>query len=83
MDTWILVADEGRARLFAGTTTNGELKELASFAHPEAHHPEAAARDHLPRVQERASSARHAIEPRITAEQKQAEEFARFGRSPG
>ena len=77
MDTWILVADEGRARLFAGKTIDGELKEIAGFAHPEAHHPEAAARDHLPRVQQSANSARHAIEPRITAEQKQAQEFAR------
>lgn len=76
MDTWILVADEGRARLFAGKTVDGELTELAGFAHPEAHHPEAAARDRLPRVQQSASSARHAIEPRITAEQKQAMEFA-------
>ena len=77
MNTWILVADEGRDRLFEGAATDGALTELAGFAHPEAHHPEATARGHLPRVQESASSARHAIEPRITAEQKQAEEFAR------
>jgi protein required for attachment to host cells len=77
MDTWILVADEGRARLFAGKTVDGELTELVGFAHPEAHHPEAAARDRLPRVHESANSSRHAIQPRITAEQKQAEEFAR------
>ncbi len=77
MKTWIVVADEARARLFEGTAIDGELIEVADFVHPEAHQPEAKARDRLPRVHESATSARHTIEPRITAEDKQADEFAR------
>jgi protein required for attachment to host cells len=77
MKTWILVADEARARLFEGGAANGELLEIVDFAHPEAHHPESEARDRLPRVQESATTGRHTIAPRITAKDKQAEEFAR------
>jgi protein required for attachment to host cells len=77
MKTWILVADEARARLFEGTAMDGELIEVADFAHPEAHHPEARARDRLPRVQESATTSRHSIAPRITAKDKEADEFAR------
>lgn len=77
MKTWILVADEGRARLFAGERLDGELLEVAGFAHPAAHHPESEAQDRLPRVQESVGSARHAIQPRTSAEDKQADAFAR------
>jgi protein required for attachment to host cells len=77
MKTWILVADAGRARLFENTSMDGELVELAGFAHPEAHHPEAEARDRLARVQESANSAHHSVAPKTTAADKEADEFAR------
>ncbi len=77
MKTWILVADEARARLFEGSVSNGALVEIADFVHPEAHHPETQARDRLPRVHESATTGRHTIAPRITAKEKQANEFAR------
>lgn len=77
MKTWILVADEARARLFEAGYTDGELLELAAFAQPAARHPEADMRDRLPRVQESAGSARHAIAPRTDESDKLADEFAR------
>lgn len=76
MKTWILVADECRARLFESERIDGELAEVAAFAHPESHHPKNGHRDRLPRAQQSAGGARHGIEPRTSTEEKRSREFA-------
>ncbi len=77
MKTWILVADQARARLFESERPGNELAELADFDHPEALlKPSAIGYQRPPRVQESASPARHAIEPHTTPRDKVAREFA-------
>ena len=76
MKTWILVADEAHARLFESERLDGELSEVADFVHPEAHHADRGHRDRLPRAHESVGGARHAIEPRTSAEEKITREFA-------
>ena len=75
MKTWILVADDARARLFESERTDGELLEVADFVHPDAHHADRGHRDRLPRAQQSVGGARHGIEPRTSAEEKIAREF--------
>lgn len=76
MKTWILVADEARARLFESERMDGELLEVADFVHPDAHHADRGHRDRLPRAHESVGAARHGIEPRTSAEEKYSQEFA-------
>lgn len=76
MKTWILVADDARARLFESERTDGELLEVADFVHPDAHHADRGHRDRLPRAYESVGGARHGIEPRTSTEDKIRREFA-------
>lgn len=77
-NTWILVADAGRARLFAGSAEKAVLTELASFANPESRATDRVQkRDRLPRVNESVGSARHAIEPHTSLRKKNIDKFAR------
>ena len=78
MTTWILVADESRARLFKAQAKDGQLEEIADIAHPEGRmHEGEMTRDRLPRTQESVGGARHAIEPHTSVEDKVSLEFAR------
>lgn len=77
MTTWILVADQARARLFESQIADGALAELADYAHPEAlEKPSEVGYQAPPRVHESASSTRHAITPHTAPRDKVALEFA-------
>ena len=75
--TWILVADQARARLFSLASDQGDPTEIAAFTNPEgrmrAHDLE---RGRHPRVHERLGEASHAIDPRSTPQRKSATRFA-------
>lgn len=77
-NTWILVADGARARLFATAAADEPLTEVACFSNPEGR---AAGRDlttdRPPRVNESVGDVRHAIEPHTTLREKSAGRFAR------
>ena len=76
--TWVLVADRARARLFNLVGEGSQLDELRDFANSDARVPAAdVVRDRKPRTQESMGSARHAIEPHTTLEEKVSERFAR------
>lgn len=74
--TWILVADNARARLFELGTREGAqaLFEIESFVNPggRGHHPD---QDRLPRVHESMGSARHSIEPHTSRHDKSIDRF--------
>lgn len=76
-NTWILVADAARARLFELKRKGTDPVEIATYAYPEGRSP---GREHehgrLPRVQESNSPSRHAIEPRTPLREKHAQRFA-------
>lgn len=76
-NTWILVADAARARLFEWTRKGTDPVELACYSYSEGRSP---GREHdhgrLPRVQESNGPSRHAIEPRTSLRDKHAQRFA-------
>jgi protein required for attachment to host cells len=75
--TWILVADGVRARLFARSADGESLTELEDFINPEGRLPgHAIDQDRPPRVMERMGPVRHAMEPHTSAREKAAERFA-------
>ena len=77
MTTWILVADEARARLLEAQQADGAVVEHQSFIHEEGRqHPRDVVADRLPRAQESVGGARHAIEPRTDLETIEASRFA-------
>ena len=77
-DTWILVADSARARLFEFTGGDPGLAEIAAFTNPDGRIAQKELRrDRLPRVNESMGGARHAIEPHTSLAQKSADRFAR------
>lgn len=75
--TWLLVADAAKARLFEIPRKGAGLTEIACFTHPDSRspgqHPEHGRQG---RTQESANSARHAIEPHTTLQEKHATQFA-------
>jgi protein required for attachment to host cells len=76
-DTWVLVADSARARLFEVARDGPALKEVAAFTNPEGRIAQRELRrDRLPRVNESAGPGRHAIEPHTSLRQKSADRFA-------
>lgn len=78
MLTWILVADEARARVFEDDGTGAALVERHSLIHAEGRqHGRDVFADRKPRTQESAGSARHAIEPHTDPEDVEAGRFAR------
>jgi protein required for attachment to host cells len=76
-NTWILVADAAKARLFELPRKGGDPVELACYANPNGRspgrHPE---HGRLPRVQESNGPSRHAIEPKTSLRDKHAQRFA-------
>lgn len=76
-DTWILVADHARARLFSLEHRAGRMGELESFANVEARTPgHERERAPPPRTHDRLGEGRHVIEPHTTARDKSAAQFA-------
>ena len=73
--TWILVADGARARLFA-RAADGALTEIACHTNPDGSAPQRHL-GALPRTQESHGSARHAIEPHTDEHDKSQQRFAR------
>lgn len=77
-NTWVLVADSSRARLFEIARGNPALKEVADFTNPEGRMAQRElVHDRLPRVNESMDRSRHAIEPRTTLKQKNTDRFVR------
>ena len=77
-DTWVLVADSARARVFEVTREDSALREVATFANPEGRIAQRELyRGRLPRVHESMGHSRHAIEPHTTPRQKSTDRFAR------
>jgi protein required for attachment to host cells len=74
--TWILVADNARARLFELGKRDSlpALFEIETFVNPDGRGHEEN-RDRLPRTQESLGSARHAIEPRTSHHDKSVDRF--------
>jgi protein required for attachment to host cells len=78
-DTWILVADSARARVFEVTHEDPTLREVAAFTNPEGRIAQRELRhDRLPRVNESMGHARHAIEPHTSLKQKSTDRFVRM-----
>jgi len=78
MTTWILVADEFRARLFEAQAKDGKLEEIDDITYPEGRMQDGEmTRDRLPRVHESVGGARHAIEPHTSIRDKVHLKFAR------
>lgn len=76
-NTWILVADSTRARLFEQGPADKTFGEVACFTNPDGHAPgRRAAEDRLPRVNESVGRVRHAIEPRTSLRDKSTDHFA-------
>ena len=77
VDTWILVADRARARLFSVGSGAPHLIEIADFVSPEARTP-GHEREYAPpsRIHDRFGENRHAIEAHTSPREKAALQFA-------
>ncbi|HEX3123929.1 MAG TPA: host attachment protein [Rhodanobacteraceae bacterium] len=77
-NTWILVADGTRARLFEAASPDDALNELACFANPGGRaHGRDVTTAGPPTVNESVGAARHSIEPHTTLRDKTTDRFAR------
>lgn len=75
---WVLVASHGRARLFESDNRVGPLREIASFAHPQARlHERDLVSDAPGRSFDRRGEGRHAHGERRTAKRQEAARFAK------
>lgn len=77
-NTWILVADGARARLFEAASPDDALNELACFANPGGRsHGRNFTTSRPPTVNESVGATRHSIEPHTTLREKTTDRFAR------
>lgn len=77
MGTWILVADESRARLFSATQHDGVMDELAAIAHAEGRmHDREFTRGAASATHSRTGQGSHGIEARTLEHDKHTIEFA-------
>jgi protein required for attachment to host cells len=77
-NTWILVADGARARLFETATPADTLTEVACFANPGGRSPgRSFTTGRPPSVHESLGATRHSIEPHTTLRAKTTDRFAR------
>lgn len=77
MNTWILVADESRARLFSAAEHDGVMDELGAIAHAEGRmHDREFTRDSGNATHARTGQGSHGIEPRTSEHDKHTIEFA-------
>jgi protein required for attachment to host cells len=78
INTWILVADGARARLFETASSDDALNELACFANPGGRsHGRDFTTARPPTVNESVGATRHSIEPHTTLREKTTDRFAR------
>lgn len=76
-NTWILVADAAKARLFELHRKGDNPVEIACYTCPDGRSPgRHPTHGRLPRVQEGNSPIRHAIEPKTSLRDKHAQQFA-------
>lgn len=76
-NTWILVADSGRARVFELDESEKKLAELACYANPDARLAgKEITDDRSPSVNANRGGTRHAIEPHTALDEKIADRFA-------
>ena len=74
---WYVIADGGRAR-FVERDVRGAFRTISSFVSTELHdRSHDLGKDHLGRVKESATTARHAIEPRRDLHDAAKEDFVR------
>jgi protein required for attachment to host cells len=75
--TWILIADAGRARVFATRGRTEPWRAIGEFTHPRSR---AMVRDIMPdktgRIQQRVGGSRSAADPRTPPKEVEAERFA-------
>jgi protein required for attachment to host cells len=77
-NTWILVADSARGRVFETVSPDDALTEVACFANPGGRSPgRSFTTDRPPSVNESVGPTRHSIEPHTTLREKIADRFAR------
>ena len=77
-NTWILVADGARARLFEAASSDDALNELACFANPGGRsHGRNFTTARSPAVNESIGAARYSIEPHTPLREKTTDRFAR------
>lgn len=77
-NTWVVVADSARARIFVAENTVGGLKELETLAHPEGRMHEQNMTSDLPgTTHDRAGPGRHDMEPHTNPKDHEMQDFAR------
>lgn len=78
MNTWILVADESRARLFRAGVSDGELEEIAAMEHPEGRmHGRELTEDEPGSSHTSVGGVHHGFQPHTPVHEKISREFAR------
>ncbi|MEJ2061306.1 MAG: host attachment protein [Gammaproteobacteria bacterium] len=78
MNTWILVADASRARVFRAESPTGGLIEIEDFTHPEARSHDQELTSDLPgRAFDSMGANRHAMEQQTEPKKEEALVFAR------
>ncbi len=78
MNTWILVADESRARLFRAGVSDGELEEIAAIEHPEGRmHGRELTDDEPDSSHTSVGGVHHGYQPHTPVHEKISREFAR------
>ena len=76
--TWVLVADNSRARIFLAETRNGPLLEIEALAHPESRlHAQELTSDLPGRAFDSGGQGRHAMELEVEPKQHEVQAFAR------
>ena len=76
--TWIIVAENSRARVFETDRKNPQLREIRGFAHPEARLHEQELTSDLPgRTFDSAGQGRHAMEQDVSPKRHEAMQFAK------
>ncbi len=76
--TWVLVADNSRARIFVAETRNGPLLEIETLAHPESRlHAQELTSDLPGRAFDSGGQGRHAMELEVEPKQHEMQAFAR------
>ena len=77
--TWVVVADQSAARIFAAANATSALEEIASYAHAEGRaHARDLKSDQLGRAFDSIGAGRHGMEPKILPKEQEAISFARF-----
>ncbi len=76
--TWVLVADNSRARIFLAETRNGPLLEIEALAHPESRlHAQELTSDLPGRAFDSGGQGRHAMELEVEPKQHEVHAFAK------